>query len=135
MKTSLVRIIFCILCALLMGSKATAHFTNVELDRMFEALIQWNVAESPRKGKIGVIVRPDLTTHKTYIFDFQKGSPAQNSGLATGDCIIAINRISVIGKTMPQIGNMMQGESGLTVSVTIIRQGEPEPLTFNVVRQ
>lgn len=61
-----------------------------------------------------------------------KNSPAANAGILPGDRIIAVDDLSVIGKSMNEIANLVRGKEGTTVKLTV--QRVEQQLTFNITR-
>jgi len=61
------------------------------------------------------------------------GSPAENAGILPGDRITAIDGQSVEGKTVAEIGPLVRGDAGTSVSIAVDRGGTV--LTFTVVRE
>jgi carboxyl-terminal processing protease len=62
------------------------------------------------------------------------GSPAQKAGLKHDDIITAVNGVSVTGKDLNSMSNLIQGQAGSTVTLTIQRPGVAQPFTFRVER-
>lgn len=61
-------------------------------------------------------------------------TPAQRAGVQAGDLIIRLNDTPVKGLTMREAIELMRGEKGSKILLTIIRQGENKPLQINVTR-
>lgn len=61
-------------------------------------------------------------------------SPAVKAGIKAGDYIVKINDVAVEGLSVTKAMNMMRGDKGTTVVLTIVRKGSKEPLTISVVR-
>jgi len=61
-------------------------------------------------------------------------TPAQRAGIQAGDFIIRLNETPVKGLTMREAIELMRGEKGTKIVLTIIRQGEAKPLQITVVR-
>ena len=61
------------------------------------------------------------------------GDPAQAAGIHAGDVIIAVNDQSVVGKDAQTVVDMIRGEIGTTVKITVRRGGETK--TFSITRQ
>ncbi len=64
-----------------------------------------------------------------------EGSPAQKSGLKAGDKISEINGKQVKGKTYEDVSTILKGQSGTTVHLTIIRDGESAPIEKTITRE
>jgi carboxyl-terminal processing protease len=62
------------------------------------------------------------------------GSPAAKAGLLTGDVITAINDQPLDDLTAYQVSQMLSGEPGSTVRLTIARPGSDKPLDLALVR-
>ncbi len=61
-------------------------------------------------------------------------TPAQRAGIQAGDLIIKLDDTPVKGLTARQSIELMRGEKGSKITLTIIRQGEASPLKITVVR-
>jgi len=81
-------------------------------------------------GGIGIYIEPDLT-----IVSPIKGTPGERVGLLPGDSIIGINGESTDNMTQNEAVNIMRGEPGTIVNITIRREGEEEPLEFEIIRE
>lgn len=64
-----------------------------------------------------------------------ENSPAQKSGLRAGDKIIMINDKNASGKSVEDVSAILKGQPGTSFKLVIERNGEPRPLTFNIVRE
>jgi len=64
-----------------------------------------------------------------------KGSPAQQAGMQSGDIVEAIDGTTTQGMTLDEAVNLIRGPAGSTVTLTVARQGVPQPLTIKIVRQ
>ena len=63
-----------------------------------------------------------------------EGSPAQEAGLLPGDKVIAIDGEDMTGVTPEQARLKVLGPEGTTVTLTVAREGEVEPLKFVITR-
>ena len=63
-----------------------------------------------------------------------EGSPAQAAGLRSGDQIIAIDGVDMTGVDPEQARQKVIGPAGTTVTLTVAREGESEPLEFVITR-
>lgn len=62
-------------------------------------------------------------------------APAYKAGIKAGDYIIKLNTQLVQGMSLKQAVDMMRGESGSTLDLTVLRKGENKPLKFAVIRE
>jgi len=63
-----------------------------------------------------------------------EGTPAYRAGIQAGDRIIKIEGKSTKGITVEEAVTKLRGEPGTKVTITIQREGEPEPFDVTIVR-
>jgi len=61
-------------------------------------------------------------------------TPAARAGLKTGDLIIRLDSKAVKGMTLNDAVKQMRGKPGSDIVLTVVREGEPKPLTFTLTR-
>lgn len=61
-------------------------------------------------------------------------TPAQKAGIRAGDLIIKLDDKSVKGMALTEAVKMMRGEPGSQIELTIIREGEREPIVKQLTR-
>jgi len=61
-------------------------------------------------------------------------TPASQAGLKTGDLIIRLDSKAVKGMTLNDAVKMMRGKPGTDITLTVVREGQPKPLTFTITR-
>ena len=61
-------------------------------------------------------------------------SPAQKAGIRTGDLIHEINGEPVRSFALPEAIDKLRGPKGSPIDLTILRQGEDKPVSFNIIR-
>jgi len=64
-----------------------------------------------------------------------ENSPAQKSGLKAGDKIVKINDKSASGKSVEDVSAILKGQPGTSFKLVVEREGEPKPLTIEIVRE
>ena len=62
------------------------------------------------------------------------GTPADKAGIKAGDIILKINDTATIGMNIDESVKMMRGKPKTSLTLTIIRQGEPKPLEIEIER-
>ncbi|MFP4616951.1 MAG: S41 family peptidase [Candidatus Paceibacterota bacterium] len=63
-----------------------------------------------------------------------QGTPAEEAGVESGDKIIEIDGESTKGITVEEAVDLIRGEKGTEVELSILREGEDEPLEISIVR-
>lgn len=61
-------------------------------------------------------------------------TPAFRAGIKTGDLIVKLDDTVVKGMTLNDAIKLMRGKPKTSIKITIVREGESEPLVFNLVR-
>ena len=61
-------------------------------------------------------------------------TPAFKAGIHAGDYISGINDEPVMGITLSEAVDKMRGAPDTKIKITVLREGESEPLNFNIVR-
>ena len=61
-------------------------------------------------------------------------SPAYKAGLKSGDLIMKLDDTQVRGLTLNDAVKKMRGKPDTKIVLTVLRKGEPKPLTFNLTR-
>ena len=62
-------------------------------------------------------------------------SPASKAGVKAGDYIVKINNIQVQGKTLNEAVDLMRGEVGSDIEITIRRKGIKKAIVFKITRE
>jgi len=84
---------------------------------------------------IGATVSSDVKTGVLSIVKPFVGGPAYEAGLLPGDVLYKVNEEEVTGKDITEVVGKIKGEEGTTVNVTIVREGEAEPIEFTITRR
>jgi carboxyl-terminal processing protease len=71
---------------------------------------------------------------KTVVIMPFTGSPAYKAGIRPGDVILEVDGKSTEGMNTNQVADMLKGPKGTPVKVTIGREGTPDPLVFDIIR-
>jgi len=62
-------------------------------------------------------------------------TPASRAGVKASDLIIKLDDKSVKGMTLNEAVKIMRGKPNTGIELTIVREGEPKPLIFNITRE
>jgi carboxyl-terminal processing protease len=81
---------------------------------------------------IGSYVR--TINNATYIVEPFKNSPASKAGLRYGDQIVAVDDKDTSKFRSDQVTQLLLGERGTRVEVTVKRLGVPQPLKMSIIR-
>ncbi|WP_276929768.1 S41 family peptidase [Herbinix luporum] len=84
---------------------------------------------------IGAVVSQDRKTGVITIVRPYKDGPAYKVGLLPDDIIYKVEGEEVTGKDLAEVVSKMKGKEGTKVNISIIRDGEAEPIDFTIVRQ
>lgn len=63
-----------------------------------------------------------------------RGQPAEAAGVKVLDRIVAVDGALVKGHTQAEINNKIRGEAGTSVTLTIMRGDDPNPISLTIVR-
>lgn len=110
-----------------LGDQYAAYYTKEELQKTQEA------SSGAYKG-IGAVLTQDRSTGLVTILRCYEGAPAAGAGLLPGDIIYKINGVEVSGTDLTEVVSRIKTEPGDTVNIEVVREGEEEELSFDVVR-
>jgi carboxyl-terminal processing protease len=109
------------------------------LDDKYTAFIEPDVAailEEDASGKfegIGAFVDTDESGMVRIVDTFDDG-PAEEAGLTAGDRVIAVDGESIVGDPLYEAIGKIRGPAGSQVTLTVKRNGAPEPFDVTVTR-
>lgn len=88
------------------------------------------------EGKFaGIGVEVDIRDDFVTIIAPIEGSPAARAGIKPGDRILAVNNKPLRGAKIDRIVDLMRGEPGTKVHLTLAREGASEPISLDLVRE
>lgn len=94
-------------------------------------------ANEPLQGNFeGIGISFNMLTDTILVISTIPGGPSEKLGLLPGDKILYINDSLVAGRKISdqRIMGMLKGPRGTSVNVKILRKGQPELLSFDIVR-
>jgi carboxyl-terminal processing protease len=100
------------------------------LDR--KAYQEFNEKQHSQYFGIGSLIR--TINRVTYVVEPFKGSPASRAGLRYGDQIVTVDGKDTSGWSSDRVRQLLLGERGTQVTVSVKRMGVPEPITATITR-
>ena len=82
---------------------------------------------------VGIYLTKDTANNEIVIYDTIKGSPAAESGIKSGDILIAVDNVPCNGDDFDKITDKIKGTQGTEVSLKIKRD-KKEELVFTMKR-
>jgi len=81
---------------------------------------------------VGMVIQQQ--NNKVYVITPYEGTPSFRAGIRPGDIIAAIDGKSTEGMTSDVVAKNLKGPKGTHVQVSVVRDGQSKPLTFDLVR-
>ncbi len=108
-----------------------------EVDRQGEYLaredLEAQYGTAPGVGGVGLHLTADADLPK-IVFSIE-GAPAYRAGLKSGDHIVKIDDTLTRGVPLHEVHRRLRGEPGSTVRLSVIREGEREPVELTLTRE
>jgi carboxyl-terminal processing protease len=83
----------------------------------------------------GVGLEVAVEDNRIRIVTSMDGTPAQHAGIQPGDVLVSIDDTPVSGDQLADAVARMRGRPGSNVAIGIVREGQDEPLTFQMQRK
>lgn len=110
-----------------LGDPYTCYYTAEEFDALMESTTGTYFG-------IGAVVQQNLKTMYITIVKPYVDGPAYNAGMLPGDIIYMVDDVDVTGWEIDKVVAMMKGPKGTQVKVTVVRDGEPDPVELIITR-
>jgi carboxyl-terminal processing protease len=81
---------------------------------------------------VGMVIQQQ--NNKVYVITPYEGTPSFRAGIRPGDIIAAIDGKSTEGMTSDLVAKNLKGPKGTHVQVSVVREGQTKPLSFDLVR-
>jgi len=81
---------------------------------------------------VGMVIQQQNS--KVYVITPYEGTPSFRAGIRPGDIIAAIDGKSTEGMSSDLVAKNLKGPKGTHVQVSVVRDGQTKPLTFDLVR-
>ena len=98
-----------------------------------EMLTNMQTETSGKFGGLGIEVGMEAGVVK--VISPIDNTPASKAGLKAGDYIVKINDEQVQGKSLSEAVDLMRGEVGSDIEITVRRKGVKKALIFNITRE
>ena len=98
-----------------------------------EMLLNMQTETSGKFGGLGIEVGMEAGVVK--VISPIDNTPASKAGLKAGDYIVKINDEQVQGKSLSEAVDLMRGEVGSDIEITVRRKGVKKALIFNITRE
>jgi carboxyl-terminal processing protease len=92
-----------------------------------------DLVTSGKYGGVGITV--GLRDGVITVVGLLEGFSAAKYGIRVGDRILAIDSVSLAGKSFDDVRKLVRGDPGSELRMTIEREGEPGPLEFVLFRE
>ncbi len=104
------------------------HSSFLDLDSFKEMQVQ-------TKGEFGGLgIEVTMRNGLVYVVSPIDDTPAYKAGLKAGDYISHLDGESVMGLTISEAVKKMRGKRGTDIVLTVLREGEEEPLEITITR-
>ena len=110
-----------------LGDPYTCFYTKEEFDALMESTTGTYYG-------IGAVVQQNLKTMYITIVKPYVDGPAYKAGMLPGDIIYMVDDVDVTGMDINNVVAMMKGPEGTEVKVTVVRDGEPDPVDLYITR-
>ncbi|MGZ4788963.1 MAG: S41 family peptidase [Terriglobales bacterium] len=91
--------------------------------------------EEQRGKYFGVGIEIGQRAGRVIVIAPISGTPAHRAGLRPGDIIVAIDGKSTDKLNDAEVADAIRGAKGTDVRITVLREGSPTPLDFNIPRE
>lgn len=81
---------------------------------------------------VGMLIQPQ--NNKVVVVYPMEGSPSYKAGIRPGDIIATIDGKITDNMSSEDVANLLKGPKGTHVQVTMVREGAPKPLVFDLIR-
>ena len=85
-------------------------------------------------GGIGIRIGVESRTGQIFVESPMVGTPAYEAGILAGDLIVKVNGNTTENLSLKKVVEMIQGEPGEKVTLTVLHEGEKKPVDIDIVR-
>ena len=84
-------------------------------------------------GGIGALIRK--VDSSIYVAEPYEGFPAEKAGLSAGDILLAVDGVPVGDKSTSEISELLRGQAGAELAVTVLKNGQTTPTEVSLTRE
>ena len=110
-----------------LGDPYTCYYTPEEFNDLMEST-------SGTYYGIGAVVQQNMKTMYITIVKPYVDGPAYKAGMLPGDIIYMVDGVDVTGMEIDKVVSMMKGPEGTVVNVSVVRDGESDPVELTITR-
>ena len=110
-----------------LGDPYSAYYDEEETARMAESL-------SGEFGGVGALMSQDRETGVITVLQVYEDSPAQKAGMQDGDVLYKVDGEDVSGRELTEVVNLVKGEKGTDVTLTLLRGDAGDEIELIVTR-
>lgn len=110
-----------------LGDPYTCYYTSEEFKDLMEST-------SGTYYGIGAVVQQNMKTMYITIVKPYVDGPAYKAGMLPGDIIYMVDGVDVTGMEIDKVVSMMKGPEGTVVNVSVVRDGESDPVELTITR-
>lgn len=110
-----------------LGDPYSAYYDEEETARMTESL-------SGEFGGVGALMSQDRETGVITVLQVYEDSPAQKAGMQDGDVLYKVDGEDVSGRELTEVVNLVKGEKGTDVTLTLLRGDAGDEIELTVTR-
>lgn len=110
-----------------LGDPYTCYYTAEEYKDLMESTIGTYYG-------IGAVVQQNIKTMYITVVKPYVDGPAYNAGMLPGDIIYMVDGVDVSGMEVDKVVTLMKGPEGTVVKVSVIREGEADPVELTITR-
>jgi carboxyl-terminal processing protease len=92
--------------------------------------------EDLQGGFDGIGIQFNVPNDTAIVTNVIAGGPSEKAGILSGDRILKVDDRDIAGVNMPQdsMVRLMRGKKGTKVVISVGREGEPDPIPFDIIR-
>jgi carboxyl-terminal processing protease len=85
-------------------------------------------------GGVGIRISVESRTGQIFVESPMVGTPAYEAGILAGDLIVKVDGKATENLSLKKVVELIQGEPGEKVTLTVLHEGEKKPVDIDIVR-